>query len=321
MATRRELKDAIRQRYQAATGLRERRQILSEFVRVTGYHRKHALRVLNDPATAPAPGRRERLYDEAVHQALSVLWEAADRICGKRLRVLIPVLIEAMERHGYLRLDPAVRSRLLDISAATIDRLLRPEREATGRVRRRRWGAGATVRQSVAVRTFADWGDPPPGYFECDLVEHCGGMKDGGNFVHTLTLTDIHSGWTECAALVVREQSLVVEGISAVAGRLPIALRGLDTDNDSAFMNETLQGYCRRNDIEWTRSRAYLKNDQAWVEQKNGSVVRRLAGYGRLSGLAAAGVLQRLYESARLYVNFFQPSFKLASKQRDGALV
>jgi len=136
-----------------------------------------------------------------------------------------------MERHGYLQLDPAVRSRLLDISAATIDRLLHPDREATGRVRRRRWGAGSAVRQSVPVRTFADWGNPPPGYFECDLVEHCGGIKDGGNFVHTLTLTDIHSGWTECAALAVREQSLVVEGISAVASRLPFALRGLDTDN------------------------------------------------------------------------------------------
>jgi hypothetical protein len=321
MATRRELKDAIRQRYQAATERRERRQILAELVRVTGYHRKHALRVLNHLSTSPEPRRRERLYDEAVHQALAVLWEAADRICGKRLRVLIPVLIEAMERHGHLQLDRVVRSRLLDISPATIDRLLRPQREATGRVRRRRWGAGSAVRQSVPVRTYADWSDPPPGYCECDLVEHCGGVKEGGNFVHTLTLTDIHSGWTECRALVVREQSLVVAGISAVAEHLPFALRGLDTDNDSAFMNETMQAYCKRQRIEWTRSRAYLKNDQAWVEQKNGAVVRRLAGYGRLRGLAAAGALQRLYESARLYVNFFQPSFKLASKQRDGALV
>jgi len=321
MATRRELKDAIRQRYQGTSDGRKRRQILAEFVRVTGYHRKHALRVLNHPPGSSEPRRREPLYDEAVHQALTGLWEAADRICGKRLRVLIPVLIEAMERHGHLHLDPVVRSRLLDISAATIDRLLRPEREATGRVRRRRWGAGSAVRQSVPVRTFADWGEPPPGYFECDLVEHCGGRKDGGNFVHTLTLTDIHSGWTECAALTIREQSLVVEGITAVSQRLPFALRGLDTDNDSAFMNETLQGYCSQYRIDWTRSRAYHKNDQAWVEQKNGAVVRRLAGYGRLSGLAATAALQRLYASARLYVNFFQPSFKLASKQRVGAVV
>ena len=157
MATRRELKDAIRQQYQGSSDRRERRQILAEFVRVTGYHRKHALRVLNHSSAPAKPRQRERLYDEAVHQALAGLWEAADRICGKRLRVLIPVLIEAMERHGHLQLDPVVRSRLLDVSAATIDRLLGPEREATGRVRRRRWGAGSAVRPSVPVRTFAEW--------------------------------------------------------------------------------------------------------------------------------------------------------------------
>jgi Integrase core domain len=321
MATRRELKDAIRERYQAATERRERRRILSEFVRVTGYHRKHALRVLNRSAADRCDRVRQRLYDEAVHQALAVLWEASDRICSKRLRALIPTLIEAMQRTGHLQLDQTVKSRLLDISAASIDRLLTPEREAAGCARRRRWGAASAIRQSVPVRTFADWGDPPPGYFECDMVEHCGGIKEGGNYVHSLTLTDIHSGWTECVALTIREQTLVVAGIDVVAQRVPFALCGIDTDNDSAFMNETLQGYCRDHSIHWTRSRAYHKNDQAWVEQKNGAVVRRLAGYGRLSGLAAAATLQRLYESARLYVNFFQPSFKLASKQRNGTVV
>jgi Integrase core domain len=320
MGTRRELKDSVGERYRTTKGA-ERREILNEFVKVTGYHRKHALRVLNGPQTPQGRRVRERLYDEAVHQALTVLWEAGDRVCGKRLKVLIPVLIDAMERHGHLGLDAVVKTRLLGVSAATIDRLLGPQREAAGRARRRRWGAGSAIRQSVPVRTFADWGDPPPGYCECDMVEHCGGVKEGGNFVHTLTLTDIHSGWTECAALAIREQTLVVEGISAIAQRLPFALRGLDTDNDSAFMSETLQGHCDTYHIEWTRSRAYHKNDQAWVEQKNGAVVRRLAGYGRLSGLAAAGTLQRLYESARLYVNFFQPSFKLASKERFGAQV
>src|SRR5216683_5452524 len=240
MATRRELKEAIGQRYRAAGG-QERRQILDEFARVTGYHRKHALRVLNRPFVPGSARARKRLYDEAVRQALALLWEAADRICGKRLKALLPVLIESMERHGHLELDPLVRSRLLAISAATMDRLLRPVRQASGRARRRRWGVGSAIKQSVPVRTFADWGEPPPGYCEGDMVEHCGGVKVGGNYVHTLTLTDIHSGWTECAALVVREQSLVVEGINAIAQCLPFALRGLDTDNDSALMN----GRCR----------------------------------------------------------------------------
>jgi hypothetical protein len=277
--------------------------------------------VLHQPFV-PRPARpRPRIYDEAVRQALALLWEASDRICGKRLKALLPVLIESMERHGHLRLDPVVRSSVLDVSAATIDRLLRPVREASGRGRRRRWGIGSAVRQSVPIRTFADWGEPPPGYCEADLVEHCGGVKHQGNFVHTLTLTDIHSGWTECAALVVREQTLVVEGISMIRSQLPFVLRGLDTDNDSVFINETLQTYCREQELHWTRSRAYRKNDQAWVEQKNGAVVRRLAGYDRLSGLNAAATLGRLYQSARLFVNFFQPSFKLAGKQRDGALI
>ena len=115
-----------------------------------------------------------------MRQALALLWEAADRICGKRLKALLPVLIESMERHGHLRLDPVVRSRLLEVSAATIDRLLRPVREATGRGRRRRSGAGSAIRQSVPVRTFADWGDPPPRYCESDLVEHCGGARKTG---------------------------------------------------------------------------------------------------------------------------------------------
>src|SRR5260370_32975839 len=137
IATRRELKEAIGQRYRAASGW-ERRQILNEFARGTGYHRKHALRVLNRPFVAQAPRPRRRIYDEAVRQALGMLYEAADRICGKRLRALLPLLIESMERHGHLQLDPLVRSRVLDISAASIDRLLRPVREVSGPARRRR---------------------------------------------------------------------------------------------------------------------------------------------------------------------------------------
>jgi hypothetical protein len=320
MATRKELIDAIGKRYRAGTR-RQRRDILNEFVQLTGYHRKHAIRVLATPATAAQARARERLYDEAVRQTLIILWEAADRICGKRLKALLPTLIEAMESHGHLRLDPVVQAKLLAISAATIDRVLLPTRVLANAGRRPRSGIGSAIRQRVPVRTFADWNDPPPGYFEIDLVEHCGGVKEGGNYVHSLVLTDIATGWTECVALPVREQTLVVVGLRSVQEHLPFAMRGIDTDNDSVFMNETVRDHCEEQRLEWTRSRAYKKNDQAWVEQKNGAVVRRLVGYGRLSGLAAAGALARLYASARLYINFFQPSFKLKSKQRDGALV
>jgi hypothetical protein len=170
MATRRELKQAVGERYRAA-GRWERRQILDEFTRVTRYHRKHALRVLHRIFVGRPPW--PRIYDEAVRQTLTLLWEAADRICGKRLKALLPVLIESMERHGHLRLDSVVRSSLMEVSAATIDRLLRPAREASGRSRRRRWGTNSAIKRSVPVRTFNDWGEPPPGYCEADLVEHC----------------------------------------------------------------------------------------------------------------------------------------------------
>jgi len=134
-------------------------------------------------------------------------------------------------------------------------------------------------------------------------------------------LTDIASGWTEAIAMVVREQRLVTESVREIRTKLPFPVRGLDVDNDSAFINDTLVGYCRDNKLELTRCRAYKKNDQAWIEQKNGAVIRRMVGYGRLAGAQTAAVLNKLYSSARLYVNFFQPSFKLISKTREGAKV
>lgn len=320
MTTRKELTAAIRERYRQAS-IGDRGRILDEFVAVTGYHRKHAIRVLADSPAKSARPPRSRLYDEAVRQALIVLWEASDRICGKRLKTLIPLLVAAMERHGHLQLHADVRARLMQISAATIDRTLAVTRASIDGQRKRRTGVGAAIRRSVPVRTFADWRDPPPGFFEVGMVEHCGGVKVGGDFVHTLTLTDIASGWTECVAMPVRNQALVVEALSLVGAALPFGMRGVDTDNDSAFMNQTVFDYCRARDLEQTRSRAYRKNDQAWVEQKNGSIVRRLVGCGRLSGLPATRALAQLYSASRLYVNFFQPSFKLKSKSRDGARV
>jgi hypothetical protein len=311
MATRDELITALSRRYGEA-GRIERGRILDEFVAVTGYHRKHAMRVLRSGSTGSRNARRpgRRVYGEAVREALILLWEASDRVCGKRLRALLPVLIAAMERHGRLALDPLVRTGVVAMSAATIDRALAPCREASGR--RRRWpSAGVpSVRREIPVRTFADWCDPPPGFVEADLVVHSGPSMRG-SYVQTLVLTDIASGWTECGALLVREQHLLTEVLDKLKAAIPFALAGIDTDNDSVFINETLKAYCEANRIEFTRSRPYRKNDQAHVEQKNGAVVRRLVGYRRLAGLAAARELARLYTSARLFVNFFQPSFKL----------
>jgi hypothetical protein len=153
-----------------------------------------------------------------------------------------------------------------------------------------------------------------------DMVAHCGNSV-AGSHVHSLVLTDIASGWTEAAALLVREQTMITVTLDEIRSRLPFPMLGLDVDNDSAFINEVLLSYCRKQKLELTRSRAYKKNDQAWIEQKNGAIVRKLVGHGRLEGPEATLVLADLHKIARLYVNFFQPSFKLKSKTRVGGEV
>ena len=317
---RRELVEALRQRYAAATR-EEKVRMISEFTSVSGLHRKSAIRVLNAQAepAAPLPRRgRPRLYQQAVQQALVTLWEASDRICGKRLKPLLPVLLAAFEKHGHMSVDPKVKTDLLALSAATIDRLLAPTRAVACGPRKRR--APSRPRQKMPLRTFAEWGGARIGEMEMDLVAHCGAMN-AGSYVSSLVLTDVVSGWTECAPVVVKSRELIVETIERVRQTLPFPLVSLDTDNGTEFVNEVLVDYCAKRGIGLTRSRPYLKNDQAWIEQKNGAVVRRMVGYARLEGITAAQALARLYSSVRLFVNFFQPSFKLADKRREGSRV
>lgn len=321
MATKGELLAAIGDRYRAS-GRAEQTKILDEFVAVTGYHRKHAIRLLR-PKPEPlglVPGRVHRRYGAEVREALIALWEASDRLCSKRLKPIIPVLVPALERHGQLAIDEVIRSLVLAISPATIDRLLSEVRLVARGGRRRRAGFSSAVRRTVPVRTFGDWNDPPPGFVEVDFVSHSG-TSAAGSFVQTMVLTDVATGWTECVPLVARNGALVIESLTAAMTLFPFPLRGVDFDNDGLFMNEPVVTWCRQKGLEVTRSRAYRKNDQAWVEQKNGAIVRRLVGYGRLEGLGSAQALARLYAAARLHTNLFQPSFKLKQKTRIGARV
>ena len=172
----------------------------------------------------------------------------------------------------------------------------------------------------MPIRTYADWNDPPPGFFEADLVSHSGPLTSG-SFTQTLVLTDIASGWTECAPLLFREQQLLAEVLTVLRGVMSLPILGFDTDNDTVFINETVKTWCEAAGVAVTRSRPYRKNDQAHIEQKNGAVVRRMVGYRRFEGLAATEALANLYRPMRLFVNFFQPSFRLAQKVRDGALI
>jgi hypothetical protein len=317
--TRAELLEALRQRYQQAPKA-EKTKVLDEFVAVAGCHRKHAIRLLTTsrPTSSSAPAVARRTYDEAVREALIVLWEAADRICGKRLKAVLPDLVASLEQHGHLALDATVRQRLLAASAATIDRLLASVRgTSSGRKKRKK---ATKPSKQVPVRTFADWHEPPPGYLEIDFVSH-GGSSMQGTFLWSLVATDVCSGWTEVVPLLAREQSLVTEGLEVIRRQLPVPVLGIDSDNDGAFINDTLLTYCQRQHLEFTRSRAYQKNDQAWIEQKNGAVVRRFVGYDRLTGVVAGQCLAGLFHAVRLFVNYFQPSFKLQSKTREGAKV
>jgi hypothetical protein len=319
MATRRELVAAVRQRY-ASVRRGEKIKILNEFVALTGHHRKHAMRLLRGAAPPSAEGTRpgRRLYGEDVRAALVMAWEASDRICGKRLQPLLAPLLEAMARHGHAGLSREAREQLLTMSPATIDRALRDIKVSATGPRRRK--ASTAIRRSVPIRTFSDWDNPAPGFVEADLVSHSGPLAKGA-FTQTLVLTDIATGWTECAPLLVREQTVLTTALTELRKLLPFPLLGFDTDNDSVFMNETVQDYCLRDGIELTRCRPYRKNDQAFVEQKNGAIVRKIVGYRRFEGLKATHELAKLYALTRLFINFFQPSFKLKEKLRDGAKV
>ena len=324
MGARREVVSAVAQRYRMAKRA-EKGRILDELCATTGWHRKHAVRALRQRKAAAreenaGPRERRRRYDATSKNALTALWEASDRVCGKRLKVMIPTLLPALERNGRLKLDELYRGRVLAVSAATIDRMLRDVKVAASGGKRRRAGFYSAIRREVPIRTFNDWNSPPPGFCEVDMVAH-GGTSVAGSFIQTLTMVDVATGWTECLPLVTRDGSLVVEAIKRAQNLFPWLLRGVDFDNDSAFMNDVVVPWCREQKLEVTRSRAYKKNDQAFVEQKNGAVVRRLMGYGRFDGADTARVMARLYAAARLYINFFQPSFKLKEKRREGAKV
>lgn len=324
LKARRELVNVTAPRYQSSSKA-EKQKILDGFILATGYHRKYAIKVLRHWApkqkSKPISKRqRTKKYDEPVQEALVIIWQAANFICSKRLVACMDLYIDALERHGHLELADTVRKKLLEISASTIDRILN-RTKYRGKAR----GIGTTkpgelLKKKIPIRTFADWDDLRPGFIEADLVAHCGTFV-AGSFLHTLTMTDVSTGWTECTGILVKDQQVTLRAVEKLSGQFPFDLLGLDTDNGTEFMNYLLWQYCYDHQITFTRSRPYRKNDQCHVEQKNGSVVRRFIGYDRFEGVDPCRILNALYSQLRLYVNFFQPSLKLTEKKRDGAKV
>ena len=296
-----ELARALHPRYVRASR-REKGRLLDEFVAVTDYHRKYALTLLRHDPPAPRaagrvagrrPGRRTR-YGPRVVAALRVAAEATGWICGKRLVAALPELVPALEREGALQLRLAERAALAAISAATIDRLLRLARQGVKPKGLATTKPGSRLKRQIPIRTSTPWDEQRAGFVEIDLVAH-GGTSSVGDFLYTLDVVDVATGWTECVGLPNRGQEAVFVALQQVRARLPFPLLGLDSANGAEFINVQLIRYCEREHLTLTRCRAYHKNDQAHVEAKNYAVVRQLVGYDRYESAEALAQLERLY--------------------------
>ena len=313
--SKRELLHTIRPRYLKANKVGMTR-ILDEFVAATDYHRKYANLLLKKgpgPKGRKKKGRR-KVYQGEVVQALIQVWEICGRICSKRLHPFLPEIVAVLERHDELHLSSETKGLLLRMSRSTIDRCLQP-----ARFEQRRGLSttkpGSLLKKAIPVRTYAQWDDARPGFVEMDLVAHCG-ETTAGQYINTLNVVDISTGWTECLAVYQKTQHAVFEAVLQLRHRLPFPLLGIDSDNGGEFINNILYRYCLAEQITFTRSRPYRKNDQAHVEQKNWSVVRRLIGYDRFETQDELNLLSAIYEDLRLYVNFFQPVLKLIGKEQ-----
>jgi hypothetical protein len=320
MTERKAVTKQMAKRY-ARAAKKEKGRMLDELCALTGWTRRHAIRALAEavrPPGRPARSPRPRVYGPEVLEPLKLVWGVLNGPAGKRLAPFMAEIVQALERCGELELAPEVRGKLLRVSAATIDRLLAPERARLRIKGRSGTKPGSILKRQIPIRTFAEWDEARPGFCEVDLVAHDGG-NPSGEFCQTLDLTCVATGWTECRGVRNKAQRWCFEALMDIEGSLPFPLLGLDSDNGSEFINDQLFRYCTERGITFTRSRPYRKNDNCFVEQKNWPVVRQNVGYGRYDTSAELEVLNELYAHLRLYVNFFQPQMKLVSKTRRGA--
>ena len=310
---------ALRPRYRAVRR-KEKGRILDEFCRTTGLHRKAAVRLLNEESRPRAVRQgRPRKYGPEVLEPLRRVWESGDRMCGKLLAAVMADLVAGLERHGELKVSDQVRERLLSMSSSTIDRLLRRQhRRLSDLLPGRKPTDQASLKNEVPVRTWSEWRDVKPGSLQADLVFHSGESLEGFHLT-TLCTVDVASSWVELQPVWGLGQERVGAALHRIRQRLPFPLQGLHTDNGSEFINHALVLWCRREQISFSRGRAYRKNDQAYVEQKNWLSVRRNVGYERYSSKAAYELLQKLYPLLSLLLNFLRPVRKLIAKERLGA--
>ena len=314
--------------------------IIDQVVGLTGYNRSYATRLLRAGCRGTRPAQsgtagllsgttgigrirlraRPRVYGERVLVALKRVWQIEDGICGKRLAPFLDELVPILERHEELVLDEDTRSKLLTISAATIDRLLRSEKARLRLQDPARVRPDSLLLRQIPIVTHAERRAETPGYVQIDLVGHDGGCTVG-EYCQTVDVTDLYSGWTDTQAVRNKAHRWVLAALCDIRDRMPIPLRGIHSDNGSEFINATLFSYCQAEGLTFSRSRPYQKNDNCCVEQKNYSVVRRATGYLRYETEGQLRLLNRLYVALRPYTNFFQPVVKLVEKTRVGSRV
>jgi hypothetical protein len=307
----------MRERYVTADRA-TKSQLLDEVCEVTGYHRKAVTRRFGR-AAAGAPRRRGRpvQYGPTVVGALRRLWVAAGYPWSVRLRALLPAWLPWATRHW--RLSAAVVERLSTMSPRQMDRCLQRFKRD---LRKRQYGRtkpGTLLKHHIPLKTDR-WEVTVPGYTEIDLVAHSGDRADG-EFIHSLNLTDIHTAWVETQAVMGKSQQHVQDALEQMRQVLPFRLQGIDSDNGSEFINHHLHRYCTTHAIQFTRGRPYKKDDNAHIEQKNWTHVRRLLGYVRYDSPAALAAINALYADLRLLQNLYLPSVKLLTKRRVGARV
>jgi hypothetical protein len=316
----REYAEVMRGRYREAGSKAQKGALLKEFCEVSGYHRKAAIRLFTQHRSVQVPRRspgRPKCYGPEVVRALRVTWEASGRIGAKRLAPFLPDLVTCLERHHELTLSVSQREQLLGISASTIDRVLKPFRLSVRRQPHRNSASPALLRNRIPVHTFATLRGLPVGHLEFDLVLHCG-MSAEGFFLTTLVGVDIASGWVSLRAVWGKGQQRVQGGVARVQQQLPFPLLGLHSDNGGEFINAVLFRFAQEQELQFTRSRLYHKNDQPHVEQKNGHLVRAVIGYGRYSTQQAYQQLEHIYELLCLHANLFQPLSKLTGREYAG---
>jgi len=315
-----ELLRTYHKRYRKASK-KEKTQIINTIIDAAGYCRKHIIRAFNKDLDVPKRIRRARCSRYShLYRDLKYVWATANFICGKRLKPFLKEHLGALKRHKEIKLTKEDEMLLLTASAATIDRLLARARKEVRIKGCATTKPGTLLKHQIPIRTFADWDENRPGFLEIDLVAHCT-ENSRGEYINTLTMTDVCTAWTVTTAFMGKSERFCVAAIEEVLPRFPFPILGIDSDNGGEFINAHLMRYCERNAITFTRGRSNKKNDSCYVEQKNWDVVRKMIGNGRFDTDQQLDIIKRVHNLLSLYQNYFQPSQKLVSKQRIGAKV